>query len=641
MKKLIYFFICVLCAGEIESKVSINIEGVQCASPGQEVEVAITLENPPSGFEMGGFDLLLTYNSALCFQTTVLGQLLVDCQWEYFTFNLSEGPCLRIVAIADINNGPYHPTCYGDSPGELANVTFLAPSNPPPGQYFLSVQWIWYDCGDNTISSLNGDTLFLSDDIYDFDGHSHFIITHDTTFPTIFGAPDECLTDSSGVVRAIDYYNGGVEIIVQDTVNPAVICPDDIAVVNDPDLCGAVVTFNATASDNCPVATVNCSPASGTFFDVGTTPVTCIAVDAAGNADTCSFDVTVIDTENPVANCAPDITVGNDPGQCGAVVTFSSTVSDNCQSSVYCTPASETFFAVGMTSVTCFAADASGNGDICTLNITVNDTEAPAVSCPPDVVVGNDPGQCGAVVNFDIPASDNCAGITVSAEPPSGSLFMIGTTPVQAIANDPAGNADTCRFNVTVNDTTKPVVDCPADIVVPNDSGEYGAVVSFDVSASDNCPEVSVSVNPPSGTLFPIGTTAVEAIAIDEVGNADTCNFSVVVTLNDPDGDGLPDWADNCPQDYNPDQFDTDGDGIGDACCCVGSRGNVDGDLEDSINIADLAVLVSYLFGSGEVPPCPNEANVNGSPGDRANIADLTYIVDYLFRSGPPPPPCP
>ena len=40
----------------------------------------------------------------------------------------------------------------------------------------------------------------------------------------------------------------------------------------------------------------------------------------------------------------------------------------------------------------------------------------------------------------------------------------------------------------------------------------------------------------------------------------------LVLGDTDPDGDGLPTVDDNCPDDYNPDQLDTDGDGAGDVC---------------------------------------------------------------------------
>ena len=38
------------------------------------------------------------------------------------------------------------------------------------------------------------------------------------------------------------------------------------------------------------------------------------------------------------------------------------------------------------------------------------------------------------------------------------------------------------------------------------------------------------------------------------------------VSCDDRDGDGLPDYADNCPYDSNSDQADSDSDGIGDVC---------------------------------------------------------------------------
>ncbi|MBU8932633.1 MAG: hypothetical protein KOO62_01370, partial [candidate division Zixibacteria bacterium] len=78
-----------------------------------------------------------------------------------------------------------------------------------------------------------------------------------------------------------------------------------------------------------------------------------------------------------------------------------------------------------------------------------------------------------------------------------------------------------------------------------------------------------------------------------------------------------------------------------DSGCCNGDglRGNVDYELPDEINIADLTYLVSYLFTGGPEPPCVEESDIDGN--GEINIADLTYLVSYLFTGGPPPIVCP
>jgi hypothetical protein len=60
--------------------------------------------------------------------------------------------------------------------------------------------------------------------------------------------------------------------------------------------------------------------------------------------------------------------------------------------------------------------------------------------------------------------------------------------------------------------------------------GPEGTEVEFVVTATDDCdsdPEVACS--PPSGDLFPLGTTPVSCTATDEVGNEGHCSFDVVV----------------------------------------------------------------------------------------------------------------
>ncbi len=79
-------------------------------------------------------------------------------------------------------------------------------------------------------------------------------------------------------------------------------CPANIVQAADADSAGgcggAFVSFTEpTAMDNCdPAPVVVCSPASGSFFPVGVTPVTCTATDACGNVSSCMFTVEVTST---------------------------------------------------------------------------------------------------------------------------------------------------------------------------------------------------------------------------------------------------------------------------------------------------------------------------------------------------------
>jgi len=78
-------------------------------------------------------------------------------------------------------------------------------------------------------------------------------------------------------------------------------------------------------------------------------------------------------------------------------------------------------------------------------------------------------------------------------------------------------------------------------------------------------------------------------------------------------------------------------DGLG---CCVGRSGNINGDPEDGINIADLTWLVAYLFSGGQEPVCWEEGNVNGDAENKINIGDLTFLVAFLFSGGEEPRWC-
>ncbi|MEM7104163.1 MAG: HYR domain-containing protein [Bacteroidota bacterium] len=164
-------------------------------------------------------------------------------------------------------------------------------------------------------------------------------------------------------------------------------CPDNIVVDNDLGACSAVVDFpTILATDNCvnPIS-VSCTPPSGSTFNVGTTTVTCTATDNAGNSTSCSFDVTVNDTEDPTISCPADITVNNDPGNCSAVVTYSITgIGDNCPGFTVAQTSglpNGVAFPVGTTTNAFTITDATGNTANCSFNVTVNDIEDPVISC--------------------------------------------------------------------------------------------------------------------------------------------------------------------------------------------------------------------------------------------------------------------
>ena len=91
--------------------------------------------------------------------------------------------------------------------------------------------------------------------------------------------------------------------------------------------------FAAQDNTGIPASTMTYSYQSGSLFAVGTTTVTATATNAVGSSS-CTFDVTVEDTEVPTISCPFDIVINADNGQCGANVTYDQpTASDNCGTS--------------------------------------------------------------------------------------------------------------------------------------------------------------------------------------------------------------------------------------------------------------------------------------------------------------------
>ncbi len=342
------------------------------------------------------------------------------------------------------------------------------------------------------------------------------------------------------------------DVTITDNENPVLTnCPTDIMSDTDTGLCNAVVNWTPpTASDNDNVS-ITSTHNPGDTFVTGTTMVTYTATDLAGNSVSCSFDVTVTDSEDPVlTNCPTDISQNTDAGSNTAVVNWTPpTASDNCMFTLSASHNPGDIFAVGTTTVTYTATDDIGNTVSCSFDIAVTDNEDPVLTnCPTDIMSDTDTGLCNAVVNWTPPTASDNDNVSITSTHNPGDTFLTGTTMVTYTATDLAGNSVSCSFDITVTDSEDPeIINCPTDIMSDTDAGLNTAVVNWTPpTASDNCMfTLSTSHNP--GDAFAIGTTMVTYTATDDTGNTVSCSFDVTITDNeDP-------VLTNCPTDIMSD----------------------------------------------------------------------------------------
>ena len=222
-------------------------------------------------------------------------------------------------------------------------------------------------------------------------------------------------------------------------------------------------------------ATISTSTAGPRTFTV-------TATDKAGNTETVTHNYSVA---NP--NTKPTLTVPSNiteeaTSSSGAAVTYTATASDtedgNLTSSVQCTPASGSTFALGTTTVDCTVTDSGGLSDSKSFSVTVQDTTKPDLTLPANITE-EATGANGAEVTFNATATDKVDGnVAVTCVPASGSTFAITTTTVNCSATDAANNTAEGSFTVTVEDTTAPVIAAHTDVNATATSAN-GAVVTY------------------------------------------------------------------------------------------------------------------------------------------------------------------
>ncbi len=377
----------------------------------------------------------------------------------------------------------------------------------------------------------------------------------------------------------------------------SVTCPVNVSVNADAGQCNAAVTVPAPAINNpCneSYTVTNDSPyktsdtdASGTY-PVGITTIHWTVTDASGNVTNCTQTVTVADTQAPALTCPPNAIDLITDGGCSRVPTTvqKPTFSDNCgiASLTYALSGATTgnssatginyadglTYNVGVTTVTYTVTDVHGLTASCSHTVWIKNLAAPrfSVTCPVNVSVNADAGQCNAAVTVPAPAINNPCNeaYTVTNDSPyktsdtdASGTYPVGITTIHWTVTDASGNVTNCTQTVTVADLL-PVLACPGNITVPADYQQlYASNVTVPPPTySDNCPNPTLTwemtgvttgtgTGDPSGinivpspNTFNVGVTTITYTFTDIHSHTVSCSFTVTV-VSKPDIDCQPD----------------------------------------------------------------------------------------------------
>ena len=347
----------------------------------------------------------------------------------------------------------------------------------------------------------------------------------------------------------------------------------DTVIANDPDQCGAKFMWtHPILEDNCcrgeifvkyltddPINVPDPGYVEGgtttmEFFEVGKTTVLYILTDAAGNQSSCSFMVTVVDTQKPViTNCPGDFIVQADPGECEVHWSYIINAEDNCGvDTIIYSPQNDTFLPIGEHTICVVAIDSAGNTDTCKYKVTVKEFE-PATSelaCNNQIQLSLDT-NCQAVITADmilegnnyhcyedyvITAREGCGDTTSPPRPAVFDIDDVGKCFTIMVSDPQTGNS--CWGCVCIEDKLAPEIACPPDTVIP-------CAQSFDPSVTGRPTLLTCARSP----IFNYHDDIIENdrcdsfrvvikrkwIVTDESGQSDTCTQYIYIKSFDLD----------------------------------------------------------------------------------------------------------
>ncbi|WP_166264717.1 HYR domain-containing protein [Marinobacter caseinilyticus] len=321
----------------------------------------------------------------------------------------------------------------------------------------------------------------------------------------LFGSAEEYIRVWEKAVKVAAITNGDP---IPDAPPAELTCPRPSLCVGDGDTppgitCPAALTLECTGVEtvaafpapeaidgSCGAATLQgCIPGSGSDFLVGDTSISCAVIDSARNVESCGFNVTVVDTQQPQITSMPaDLTGIECTSPQGASPALGqAAAADVCDAAPVISNDATPTIPIGANTVTWSATDASGNSDTAPQLVEVVDTVPPQISCPA-AIVRECTGNQSATVTPDAASGSDLCSTTVAFSRPDTQAFGLGLSELSYTATDAQGLFTSCTSTVEIQDTTPPEISAvvpSTEVLWPPNHELMDVVVS--VTVNDLC----------------------------------------------------------------------------------------------------------------------------------------------------------